>query len=278
MRGALNIPSLHPTPELAYVIGTVYSDGYVYTKGYHWNYMIRLCVKDKEFANEFSKNVSIVLGKESPYSVFKQKDGRYVTQAYSKILTSFLDKKRMKLSRPHQEIIETYPASFLRGFFDGDGGVSEGKIEVINSDTVTLQYIKSLLTQRFKINTGGLTYTSRKGDRVQFPHGVFTRTRDCYKFQIRSKLSIIRYYKNIGFSIERKQKTLEALVLEIVRDYKKRVKTYWRVLNLKSAGYGPTFISRELKIPKGTIDYWLYSRGHPRGVEILSEFKGRGDV
>jgi len=50
-----------PTPELAYLIGARLGDATQSKSTWHHNYMIKLLVIDKEFAEEFSRCAAVVL-------------------------------------------------------------------------------------------------------------------------------------------------------------------------------------------------------------------------
>ena len=55
-----------PSSELAYIIGVLHGDGYLYIdmKKYAYQYKIQLAAKDYEFAETFSKNMARLLNKK----------------------------------------------------------------------------------------------------------------------------------------------------------------------------------------------------------------------
>ena len=75
-------------PELKYIIGAIFSDGYKYFN--NGNYLLRLAVKDKEFAEEFGRCLAKVVGKKEPYKLFWDKNKKqWIVVGYSIQLYKF---------------------------------------------------------------------------------------------------------------------------------------------------------------------------------------------
>jgi intein-encoded DNA endonuclease-like protein len=90
-QGRLNNFRPDPTPELAYVIGVILGDGNLNIHGYS-SEMI-LAVTDHDFAEEFSKCLSRVLHRETPYKIrWSRPKNRWVVQGSSILLHKFLDR------------------------------------------------------------------------------------------------------------------------------------------------------------------------------------------
>jgi intein-encoded DNA endonuclease-like protein len=222
MRGLHNpyngryIPSiefLEPSEELAYVIGVKLGDGYTRrnrraVKGYN-TVRIGLEVKDREFAEEFGRCLVKVLERRPIKPRYRNDTGKYVVESRSQTLYELL-KRPVDLDglEKYIEHCEKCTAAFLRGFSDSEGCVNKnGYITISNTDYELLEYVKDLL-QRLGIETTGPRPTrSRQGTVARFHNGSYKRRKDGYYIYIRAD-SNINFYKNIGFTIKRKQRRL----------------------------------------------------------------------
>jgi hypothetical protein len=200
--GSFTIPDLTPSRELSYVLGAFLGDGCAFkTRSIKGTilYEVQLAVRDRDFANEFNKCISKILRKDGGYSIF-ERGGYYAVRVTNRILYEFL-KKPWKM---HKQIIEKFPAEFLRGFFDSEGCVHRRMIAVSNTNLGLIKYIKSLLKRHFSITTApkiySESYVTQKG------------LRKCYRLEINRKESRLRFYRFIGFSIARKQETLRKML------------------------------------------------------------------
>jgi intein-encoded DNA endonuclease-like protein len=210
-----SIEFLEPSEELAYVMGVKIGDGYT-TKGRHVvkNYnrvRIGLKVKDREFAEEFGRCLAKVLGRRPINPRYRKSLRRYVVEIRSQTLYELL-KKPVDLDRlkPYIEHCEKCMAAFLKGFVDSEGSVSEeGYIRIYNTDYRLLEYVKELL-KRFGIESTG-PWTKRQQGKTFYDHKKmkrYTYKKECFHIYIRAG-SNVNFYKNIGFTIERKQRCLE---------------------------------------------------------------------
>jgi intein-encoded DNA endonuclease-like protein len=203
-----SVEFLGPSEELAYVIGVRLGDGYTSAN------RIRLKVKDLEFATEFGRCLSKVLEKRPVKPKYLNSMGRYDVTVDSKTLYELL-KKPVNLDRlkKYIEHCERCMAAFLRGFADSEGSVDKrGYITISNTNYELLIYIKDLL-KRLNIESTGPWPQRRQGKTFYNPKTMkrYTYNKDCYYIYVKTN-SIINFYKNIGFTIERKKRRLENYV------------------------------------------------------------------
>jgi len=213
-----SIEFLKHSEELAYVIGVKLGDGYATrrrraVKGYN-SVTIGLKVKDREFAVEFGRCLSKVLGRRPIKPRYKSDVGKYVVEVHSQTLYELL-KKPVDLGglKKYIEHCERCMAAFLRGFADSEGSVNkEGYILICNTDRGLLEYVKSLL-KHLGIEATGPWPTRRQGKTFYDPKTMkrYTYKKECFHIYIGAS-SNINFYKNIGFTIERKQRRLENYV------------------------------------------------------------------
>jgi intein-encoded DNA endonuclease-like protein len=207
-RGIPSLELLKPSEDLANVIGVRLGDGYTYKQGDDDG--IGLRAKDKEFVEDFGRRLGNVLGR-GPIRPWKD-GGRYAVVAVSKTLYKLLrepvDLKRIK---PYVEHCPKCVASFLRGLFDSEGCVrKEGYIILYNTNYELLVYAQRLLWKYFGIESTGPWPNTQKGRPMLSPTNgkQYKANKDCYYIYIRAE-SLPRFYRYIGFTIERKQKRLE---------------------------------------------------------------------
>jgi intein-encoded DNA endonuclease-like protein len=200
-----SIEFLKPSEELAYVIGIKLGDGYT---SYN-RVRIGLKVKDREFAEEFGRCLSKVLGRR-PIKPRYRSDvvGEYVVEVHSQTLYELL-KKPVDLDRlkKYIEHCEKCMAAFLRGFADSEGSVDKrGYVRISNTDYELLAYVKELL-KRLGIESTGPWPTRLQGKTFHDPRTKrrYAYNSDEYRIYIRVG-SNINFYKNIGFTIRRKQR------------------------------------------------------------------------
>jgi intein-encoded DNA endonuclease-like protein len=212
-----SIELLKPSEWLAYVIGVRLGDGYTRevkkrVKGYN-HVFLGLKANDVEFAEMFAASVANVLDRHPPKPIYDEKRRWYMVEVESRTLYELL-KKPVDLNRlkKHIEHCERCTAAFLRGFADSEGSVSkEGYISVSNTDRELLEYVKDLLQRLGIESTGPRPTRSRQGTIARFRNGSYKRRKDSYYIYIKANGNI-NFYKNIGFTIKRKQKRLENYV------------------------------------------------------------------
>ncbi|MEM2554607.1 MAG: LAGLIDADG family homing endonuclease [Nitrososphaerota archaeon] len=194
--------------ELAYIIGTILSDGNIYFGDK--NCILRLAVKDYEFAEEFGRCLAKVLGRKEPYKPFwSRKQKLWVVEGYSILLYKFLDRPFEEL-KPYIEHSKKTISAFIRALFDGEGSMRKYKrqLELYNTNKELLSYTQYLLKRCFDIDTTGPYLASKAGTIRYFPNSVITKTtKDNYYLRIRTN-SLLNFYKYIGFTIKRKKQRL----------------------------------------------------------------------
>jgi len=206
------LDSLKPSEELAYVIGVIAGDGYVFLR--NGRGVIGVRAKDLKFIKEFARCIAKVLGRKIPKTRF-QKDGTFVVEVCSKTLYELL-KKPIDIDRIRQYVGHCVRCicTFLRGFFDSEGGIfGNGKIRVYNSDKSLLEYIKDLLG-RLGIKTTGPKISVKAGTPCKSPktYKIFFARKDNYYLYVCAE-SRLRFYELIGFTIKRKQQRLEEYLI-----------------------------------------------------------------
>jgi intein-encoded DNA endonuclease-like protein len=210
--------SLRPCEELAYIIGAKLGDGYAYKRGHairsYNDVIIGLKVKDREFAVEFGRCLAKVLGRQPIRPRYNKSSERYVVEAKSQTLYELL-KKPVDLDRlkKYIEHCERCMAAFLRGFVDSEGHVNKrGYIYIYNTDYELLTYVKDLLKHLGIESTG--PWPERRQGKTFYDSRTMKRykhNKDGYYIYIKT-CSSINFYKNIGFTIRRKQRCLENYV------------------------------------------------------------------
>jgi intein-encoded DNA endonuclease-like protein len=207
--GSINKFDEKPSPELAYIIGVIFSDGYKYIDN-NWHYYLRLDVKDKEFAEEFGEKLARVLQRKKPYkpswNTYKK---LWTVVGYCIQLYDFLNKPLKEL-KSYIEYNKNCVSSFLQALFNGEGTIPKHTrmLRLCNTNKELLNYVQYLLKKYFDIDTTGPHLARKKGNIMRFPNGITTKTtEDYYYIYIRAK-SLLNFYKYIGFTIKRKQQRL----------------------------------------------------------------------
>ena len=205
-----------PSPELAYIIGVMLSDGYLYFYDKNNDYFLRLAVIDREFAEKFAECLTKVLGRKRPYKPsFDRKRKRWVVMGCSVLLFRFLN-RTLKELKTIIEYDEKCVSAFLQALFDGEGSIIikiEGRrrkrqLYLYNTDKKLLVYIQYLLKRYFNIDSSGPHLVRKKGNIMHFPNGRIGKTnKDVYYLYVRTK-SFLSFYRHVGFSIKRKQQRL----------------------------------------------------------------------
>ncbi|MEM2555213.1 MAG: LAGLIDADG family homing endonuclease [Nitrososphaerota archaeon] len=204
--GKINKFDRKPSREFAYIIGTIFGDGYIYFDGRR--YQIVLAVKDKEFAEEFGKCLTKVLGRKEPYKPFWSENRKlWVIEVCSILLYKFLNRPLEEL-KPYIEYSKETVASFLKALFDGEGSIYKRVLMLYNTNIELLNYAKYLLKKFFDIDTTGPNLATKGGELRHFPNRKTTKTtKEYYYLYIRVK-SLLSFYKNVEFTIKRKQRRL----------------------------------------------------------------------
>ncbi len=204
--GSLNSFRAKPTPELCYVVGVALSDGNLNVHEYHRE--VLLSVTDKDFADEFSRCLGVILGRAKPYSVrWREKRRRWVVQGASVLFHQFLGSSWSNVKK-WLEHCERCGFAFLRAFYDGEGSISGRTLTVSNTNRELLQYIRERL-RRAGIVTTSLRLCTKAGTLLKDPTTgrIYVRKKDCFQFSVRAQ-SLSKFSQLIGFTIARKQARL----------------------------------------------------------------------
>lgn len=214
----IKTPNLKPNPNLAYMLGCLFSDGSVNIskrKTGRINYSIEMRVRDIDFINEFQNVVSKVLGKPKT-KIVHYKDGLLKCQYQDKNMVLFLKKATITQLLP---FIIKYPKKFIRGLFDGDGYTV-----ITTNKRYGLFYSLAFLTSNKEISDLTINLLSRLGysPKLQkiknyFPsklkNGHIIRGKiPLFRVCLHRKSDTEKFANEIGFSIDRKQnKLLDAI-------------------------------------------------------------------
>jgi DNA endonuclease len=210
--GSVRTFDAKPCPELAYVIGVTKGDASM-SVSRNYNYKIKLRVTDKEFAEEFARCLSVVLGRNPPRVKWHQKTCSWHTEISSLLLQNVLKQPLPNLKR-FIEGNDACAAAFLRGFFDSEGWVYLTQLGVVNTNTVTLRYVSKLLEWRFGMRVRGPRVSSRGGRIVIIKGKPYHANRDCYSLLV-DKSSLSVYQNIVGFTIQRKQQRLALAIARL---------------------------------------------------------------
>ena len=218
------------TPELAYLIGVFFGDGYVSKyqrnvhtriKGWHknYNYEVGLGATDLEFVTKFSQSLTHVLGRNKLYAINKIFPyGRLVFRCHttSKKLYHFIKDKRIER---FYDYIAPFPNEFLAGVFDSEGSIvylkkKRYQITLSNTNLDLLNVIKNILKSKLDI-TSHINF--------HLPAGHISYDKESQKKIIRRKDGYVLYIygtewtkfrENIKFTIKRKQEILNQAIID----------------------------------------------------------------
>lgn len=192
--------TVRPIPEMAYLIGATEGDGCLFK--YKGNYMVSLVVKDKDFAETYATCLSVIIGRK--FNVRRDTRGYHQAVAFNKRLYNFL-KFDITLQK---EIIEKYPADYIRGFFDAEG-CAFGVITFANNDLSKLSRIQNMLKRHFDIPS-----TCRLADRMaETLRKIYDGDRNGIRYVLRVKqVGYPAFATKIQSSIARKQTGLNELI------------------------------------------------------------------
>ena len=200
------------TPELGFILGSLVAEGSISEN------KIEFCNADPEYINKFID----AWQKTFPDSVLHQfirqpnsygKKNYFRLECHYLYTIDFLKNIGLTVGRsnikriPHTILLSTKNtvSSFLRGYFEGDGSISSSQkmIELsCCSVSETLLKTMQILLLRF-----GIDSTKR-----------FDKYRKTHKLYLRGKRNILKFYKEIGFVGELKNKKLEVVILNYQKD------------------------------------------------------------
>jgi len=214
---AFNRTNLNPSYSLSYVIGVYCGDGSV-SDSYASNTRcgrIRLTATDKDFVEEFRKHLVRVIRPryDGAYPIWKEEPRAKIRQTtygvtgYSTVLGTFLKENIEK----QKECVLNYPSGFLKGLFDSEGSLGRGEIYCEMTERDVLKWTQKIL-DKLGIKSS-IRNHRREGREVSLPNGQkSTTTKTTYRLEIFSKSNLIKFKNKVGFSIKRKQSTLNQIV------------------------------------------------------------------
>lgn len=210
--GSFVIPTLTPSPSLSYLAGAMLGDGDLgRTTSYH--YLLRLRVKDLDFAERVCSCFGAVLGK--PKLVRKDCHGFYLVRVWSRILYEYISD-----TGAIRKTVDRFPSEFIQGFADAEGSpaISVGHsrnssfgfyIVIVNTDVQLLKWIRRLMKSRFGIDSRLLEGKKRRSMWSKVP---------CYYLKIGRRSDQESFADHIGFAIRRKQQKM-LIALELLRRF-----------------------------------------------------------
>jgi len=203
--------------------------------------MVKLAVRDYDFAKAFNDSVAIILGRRPNVILVTSNNGKtYYESKYScRPLGLFL-------GRPLKQLlpdVSNYPAGFLRGLFSADGsaGVWVWNNRLVtratlgNSDLELLTAVRSILRTPFQINSN-IYLARRKGASWKNGHRTVILRKDAYQLWIQRLQEVRRFAQVIGFQIQRKQDGLERALRLVDRLGGVKAASRWRSLCLGRQG------------------------------------------
>lgn len=200
--------NLEPSPELAYIVGAYLGDASVSERNYQ--YRIRLKVIDRDFAQSFERALKSIGAKPRiGFEHNQDRTDRWWVEVTNKELFMFLKGPKDMLF----EVARVYSREFLRGFFDSEGTVVFNResrtlqVSASNYDLEVLTLCEKLLK---KLNIDSKIYLHRKkGTPVNIRGKMYQYNSDLYRITILRRQSVLNFYREVGFSIQRKQHKLK---------------------------------------------------------------------
>ncbi|MEM2083649.1 MAG: LAGLIDADG family homing endonuclease [Nitrososphaerota archaeon] len=204
--------------ELAYVIGAWLGDGTLAYYRRRSNYLIKLKVKDYDFAKEYGRCAGIANGNPVPYRPIREKhDGKYSVK-FCNVQLFYLLKKSKENPWILMPYIKLFPAEVCRGFFDSEGSPSfNGKYCFVIARNDNLELLKMIAELLKSLGMSTKIYTTKITSKTKIIKGIIARRNvdKTYILYIQKKEGTIKFYKLIGFEIKRKQEKLRQALLAL---------------------------------------------------------------
>lgn len=206
---------LKPSKELSYIVGVMFGDGCASDDKANYDYPISLAAIDKEFVEKFSFCLSKITGRTIIAPVHLTHPNMYSTHVRCKELSEFLHlvKKDFDRAKP---FIEGYPAEFIQGLADSEGGPSiAAKVKfrlgvniAYSTNLELLKFTQILLQNNFNI-CSRIYLVGKIGQQDSILEGrLITRTKNVYNLKVNGFLYSRIFLKEIGFNIIRKREKL----------------------------------------------------------------------
>lgn len=215
-RGHQHKLNVEPSANLSYIIGVIKGDGCLTVVKRTNAKRIILYAKDCDFVETFNKAICEILKREKLYPIWQRRDNDiFRVTACSAMLFDYLNQTIDNF----EDVIQAYPADFIRGMADSEASpYSYGRrfrINFYNTNTKLLETIQKLLTQEFDIKSK-IYLNTPIGHISNLKSGKKIVTRKTvYALTIDFKNDVIKFWKHIGFSIQRKQTKLNEMTQEI---------------------------------------------------------------
>jgi intein-encoded DNA endonuclease-like protein len=201
--------------DFAYLLGVLYGDGCIRTKKGKNTFSFKLKCKDADFAEKFKTTLERWSGLEIP------KIGKEINEYGSEM--SIVDKTSRDFDIFYdfdkEDLIvfsDSQKYNFIRGFADSEGHLRfnpkyrNKTVTLYNTNLRLLEIIHGMLDS---IGIFSKIYLhSKKGTCGGTLRKKAISTKDCYTLMISRKVDLMSFYKNIGFTIGRKQERLKMAV------------------------------------------------------------------
>lgn len=196
---------------LSYILGCLHGDAW-----FDWSrrtnyYGIGLECKDLDFLNEFNEAMALYLGRSKNSIWLNNQSGCWRTKFSSKRMYFNLKDRTFK---DFEDLIYECPAKFLRGLYDSEGWAvngqrGSGNVSIASTNTDLIYFVKDLLYNKYGVvsflhlrKPNKKPSVKKNGKKIYSKKPITYLT--FYKRPYRQT-----FYDEIGFSIERKMKTLE---------------------------------------------------------------------
>jgi intein-encoded DNA endonuclease-like protein len=205
-------PDLTPRPELAYLVGAYLGDGRTAGKQ---DKKVRFKVADLCFAESLNGLVASIL--KAHVKPVKADGGFYDICYDSAKLYDFLQSDLAS----QIPLMESYPAMFLRGFFDAEGYVTQTlwhesrtmtaiRVGAANTNLEYLGHVRRLLAALGIAS--GLRRTNKAGQPMEIRGRSYFRKHDVFHVEIMNLGSVKAFCELVGFSIPQKENKLKDLL------------------------------------------------------------------
>lgn len=249
-----------PSFNLGYISGILCGDGNIQL--YHKAGLIRLGSPEKEFILKFY-NILEKWSNITPSIVFSKKSYQYNVSIWSlEICKYFFKICNKQKSLNHRTYSWEVPKiiingnnevqkGFIQAFFDSEGTVGSRFISSCNVNLKGLTQIKDILEKNFKIKCS--------------IH--YRKSLDIYYLNISNQINLDIFFKKIGFSLLRKQKKLNKILLNC-KTKRYTLSIYRKALELSTKNLPINEIIKILNISYYTYHNWINKNKKPQGILI----------
>ena len=173
-------------------------------------------------------------------------DGITLVVAQKAVVTDFLSRYEAFIANEHHSQDEE--ASFVRGFFEGDGGVNK-KRNTVQCDQSSKNHSKLDVVCKYLRE---LDIKYRVGRYIK-KHGFSSNPTDC--LELSDLEAVVRYYTEVGFISEVKQRALRQAILTRIRKAKNYPRPRLGLYTKARKNNALSFIHETHVIRKQTLDY-----------------------